>query len=815
MSIDRLSERLDNTGTGGTSANKAANKVASLIGRIRHIDAVEGLPTRYRLQVRAGLLDETLKLANYSAVTHLIIAIAVAIFFWKSASELYLVGLLAVIAVTIAATIYTNRLYRRAYAEAISEQGVSRGCRVAGSLALVLGVAWATMPVVLFAPADNNERLLVVAIAAGLISDVYVIGPLLSVSFLFAIPVIAGSFIGLARSGEPIALSISMLLLVYSVFVALSVARMSRLSRERILDRVRVQDQGETIGLLLNEFEEKSSDWLWETNEHGRFQHVSLRVAEALALPIETLQQSSLEAVLREGAGARYEADQTEDLLDDMRNVRPFHEHLAEIRTPDGTRWLKLSGKPFYDQNGYFAGFRGVGSDVTQARAAEAHIAYLATRDALTGLSNRVMFHEVASEACAAPMANPQGSLVSLLYMDLDGFKAVNDRAGHGAGDLLLQQVAERLRATIEAGTEAFRLGGDEFAIIYRGREPAGAEVLAETVIGVLRAPYTIDGMRVEIGVSVGIAHAPLDATCTEDLLRKADLALYSAKEAGKGRWQRFDIGLEQRAHRWRELDVAMRAGLVNGEMDLHYQPLVSLDNGEVVGCEALLRWTRAGQGSVSPGEMIPIAESTGFVIAIGEWALRKACAEALNWPTHMRVAVNISSSHFRLPDFASEVEAVLQETGLPPERLEIEITESIFLVNTAHVFDNLRTLRSLGVRIALDDFGTGYSSLSYLTQFPVDKIKIDRAFVRDLSSRPECLAVIKAVMVIARDLNIDVTVEGVETEQQAELLRSRQCNSAQGFLYSPARPSQEVHSLIRRIPQAIKQGLRSTRNAA
>jgi diguanylate cyclase (GGDEF)-like protein len=804
MPFERLNERRAKVGAAGNPAGTAT----SLFDGVWRMDTVEGLPVRYRLQVRAGLLDETVTLANYSAVTHLVVAGAVTWFFWKSAPKAYLLGLLAVIAVTIAATIYTNRLYRRAYGKAVSEEGVSRGHRVAGLLALVLGLAWATMPVVLFAPADSNDRLLVVAIAAGLISDVYVIGPLLSVSFLFATPLIFGSFIGLGRSWEPIGLSVSVLLLVYATFVALSVSRMSRLSRQRILDRVRVQDQGETIGLLLNEFEENTSDWLWETNDFGTFQHVSPRVAEAL-------QKSSLEVVLRQGKESRCDADQTDDLLDHLRAATPFHDHLAEIRTPAGSRWLNLCGKPFYDRSGSFAGFRGVGSDVTESRAAEAHIAYLATRDALTGLSNRVVFQKFTTESCAAAVSDPHAMPVSLFYLDLDGFKSVNDRAGHGTGDLLLQQVSERLRATVGAEAQVFRLGGDEFAIVQLGATPTEAEALAETLVATLGAPYTLYGMRAEIGVSVGIAHAPHDANDTEDLLRKADLALYSAKEAGKGRWQRFDMDLEQRGHRWRELDVAMRTGLVNGEIDLHYQPLVNLQDGEVLGCEALLRWTRADHGVVSPTEMIPIAESTGFVIVIGQWALRKACGEALNWPRHMRVAVNISSSHFRLPDFAKEVQAILVETGLQPQRLEIEITESIFLANTTHVLENLRTLRALGVRIALDDFGTGYSSLSYLIQFPVDKIKIDRAFVRDLSHRPECLAVIKAVMVIARDLSIDVTVEGVETEQQADLLRARRCNSAQGFLYSPARPSQEVHGLIESIPCSIKNSRRSSRHAA
>ncbi|MBP28563.1 EAL domain-containing protein [Methylobacterium sp.] len=785
---------------GPDPARRSRRRTGSLLGRLRGPDTVDALPNRYRLQVRTGLLDETLKLATYSAVTHLIIALAVTYFFWGSASHTYLLGLLAVVAALITATTYTTWLYWRAYAGTASERSVRWGCRISAGLAFALGLAWATMPVVLFTPCSSEERLLVVAIVAGLISDAYVVGPLLSVSYLFAVPVIVGSFVGLARSGEPIALSIGFLLTVYAVFVVTSVRRMSRLSCQRILDRVRVEDQSETIGLLLNAFEANASDWLWETDETGQFQHVSTRMADVLARPVETLQHARFQALLAGRREAPIEADQSVDLLERLRGGTPFHQLLIAVDTPAGRRWLRLSGKPFLDQGGRFAGFRGVGSDMTEARRTEAHIAFLATRDPMTGLSNRVMFHAVASEACAAAVAQGPAPVVSLLYLDLDGFKTVNDSIGHAAGDALLGQVGDRLRALLPADAQAFRLGGDEFAILQRGRDAAAAQALAEAIIGALREPYLIDGVRAEIGVSIGIACAPADATDPEDLLRKADLALYSAKEAGKGRWRDFDSGLEVRVQRRRELDEAMRHALADGEMTLHYQPLVSLQDGHVVGCEALLRWTRPGLGPVSPAELIPIAEGTGFVVTIGRWALRRACTEALTWPASLRVAVNISSVHFRRPDFFADVAAVLAETGLAANRLEIEITESIFLANTPHVLDNLRSLRALGVRIALDDFGTGYSSLSYLTQFPVDKIKIDRAFVRDLSSRPECLTVIAAIMVIARDLGIDVTVEGVETEQQAELLRLRRCDSAQGFLYSPARPPGEIPGLIERI---------------
>ncbi len=778
----------------------------------------EAPPERYRHQIRTDLLDETLKLANISAVTHLAVAVVIPILFWDTASRVYLAGLFAVVTAIIGLTLYTNRLYRRIYADGVSEIGVARGYRMAAGLALALGLTWATMPIMLFAPASNDQRLIIVATAAGLISDAYVVGPLLSVSFLFAVPLILGSFVGLARSGEAIALSIGVLLIVYAMFVLASVARMSRLSRERIHDRVRVEDQGQTIGLLLNEFEANTSDWLWETDEAGRFQHVSTRMAQALGRTEDELHATSLATLL--GGTAREEdepeGDGATEILACLSGREPFRERLVAFAGPEGIRWLRLSGKPFQDRRGVFAGFRGVGSDVTASRAAEERIAFLATRDALTGLSNRAVFHEIAQTACRAA-AQPGGRTKSLLYLDLDGFKLVNDSAGHGAGDALLRQVADRIRAiaAAEPSAHGFRLGGDEFAILHRGSIEA-AEALAQACVTTIGEPYWIDGVRAEIGVSVGLAHAPRDAADPESLLRKADLALYTAKEAGKGRWRAFDASLERRAQRQRELDAAMRPALENGEMALHYQPLVSLgDDGRVVGFEALLRWNRPGEGAVSPAETVPIAESTGFVIEIGRWALGKACAEAAGWPEALRVAVNISSIHFRLPGFVGEVEAALQATGLPAGRLEIEITETIFLGNTPNVIENLRRLRALGVRIALDDFGTGFSSLSYLTQFPVDKIKIDRAFVRDLIHRRECLTVIEAIMVIARDLSIDVTVEGVETVQQAELLRLKRCNSAQGFLYSPARPAREVPGLIESIPLKANPALPPQASAA
>jgi EAL domain-containing protein (putative c-di-GMP-specific phosphodiesterase class I) len=287
-------------------------------------------------------------------------------------------------------------------------------------------------------------------------------------------------------------------------------------------------------------------------------------------------------------------------------------------------------------------------------------------------------------------------------------------------------------------------------------------------------------------------------------LLARADLALYAAKAAGKGGWRRFEASLEERALRTRRLDADMRLALARNELELHYQPLVRLGDGAVVGFEALLRWNKPGHGWISPGEIIPIAEETGFIVEIGTWALRKACRDALAWPGQ-RVAVNISSLQFRMPDFYDRVAEALDATGIAPERLEIEITESILLDLSDDVVENLRRLRARGVRVALDDFGTGYSSLSYLTHFHFNKIKIDRTFIRDLQDRPDTVAVVEAITALAGALDMDVTVEGVETSEQAEILRSKRCGTAQGFLYSPARPAAEIPALIPALARTLR----------
>ncbi|AWN43257.1 putative bifunctional diguanylate cyclase/phosphodiesterase [Methylobacterium durans] len=467
---------------------------------------------------------------------------------------------------------------------------------------------------------------------------------------------------------------------------------------------------------------------------------------------------------------------------------------------PEGTRWWQLSGKPVLDRTGRLAGFRGVGSDVTASRISEARIAFLASYDPLTGLANRTLFHDLAGAEC--DRAAETGEPCALLYLDLDGFKTVNDSFGHGAGDQLLRSVAQRLQPFADAGTWIFRLGGDEFAVLHRCAGPLEAADLARAIIAAVSAPYRIDALAAEIGVSIGVALTPADALDPESLLRKADLALYRAKARGKGIVHLFERDLEITQRTRRELEADLKLALQRDEFELHYQPLTALRDGRVVAFEALLRWRSPTRGFVTPAEFIPVAEATGMIVAIGRFALQAACREAARWPGQIRVAVNISPIQFRTSEFLRDIAAALEASGLEPGRLEIEITESVFLDKTAITMANLHELRSRGIRIALDDFGTGYSSLSYLAKFPVDKIKIDRSFVRDIDEQDGNLAVIEAILAIAQKLGIAVTAEGVETVEQAQVLRARNCNDIQGFLISPARPASEIPGLIARVPE-------------
>jgi diguanylate cyclase len=427
--------------------------------------------------------------------------------------------------------------------------------------------------------------------------------------------------------------------------------------------------------------------------------------------------------------------------------------------------------------------------DLTERRRAEEKVRQLAHHDTLTGLPNRALLGSRLSQALETAALG--GSLVAVLCLDLDRFKAVNDLLGHQGGDLLLVQVARRLQGCVRAGTTVARLGGDEFAIIvpHLPTTDQGAD-LARRVVDTLSNPFDLEGVRASIGVSIGLAFYPMDGTSPDLLLRNADTALYCAKESGRGTFKFFDASMEQRIVTRRNLETDLRQALELDQLVLFYQPIVDCNEGAVLGYEALLRWNHPERGLIPPSEFIPLAEETKLIVEIGHWVLATACAEAASWPIPHRLAVNLSSGQFQEPDLVSRLVTILERTGLHASRLELEVTESVIIANAAIAAAAFDDIRALGVRIVLDDFGSGYSSLSCLRQFAFDKIKIDQTFVQGLGEDNGTQAVVDAMLVLARGLCLDVTAEGVETERQLEQLRRRQCHEVQGFLLGRPKPA-------------------------
>jgi diguanylate cyclase (GGDEF)-like protein len=453
-------------------------------------------------------------------------------------------------------------------------------------------------------------------------------------------------------------------------------------------------------------------------------------------------------------------------------------------------RVIAISRRPMPD-----GGSVAIHQDITAQKRADERIAYLAHYDALTDLPNRFQFREQLEQRLRFVQ---RGECLAVLYFDLDHFKSVNDTLGHPVGDELLKAMADRLRGCVRETDLVARLGGDEFAIIQH------AAALREDVIGLadriqqaIKKPFEFDGHQIVADTSIGIAMAPADGTEPNQLLKNADLALYEAKTAGRGTYRFFESSMDARIKARRALEFDLRQAIMCEGFELHYQPLVDFRDNRITGCEALLRWPHPDRGMISPAEFIPVAEETGLINQLGDWVLKTACLEASSWPGDMKIAVNVSPVQFKSRTLALAVASALAASRLPAHRLELEITEAVLIDDDETVLPVLHQLRNLGVRIAMDDFGTGYSSLSYLQRFPFDKIKIDRRFINGVAEQDGSLAIVQAVIGIARSRNIATTAEGVETDRQRDLLRALGCTEMQGHLFSPAKSAAEIWRLF------------------
>ena len=546
---------------------------------------------------------------------------------------------------------------------------------------------------------------------------------------------------------------------------------------------------------IFQAYENAKLGWFWSTDAQGRLTYVSRHVAQELEQEPGDLIGQPFAAVFgldpdRECAGQR-----TLPFL--LGTHTSFIELTAcAVGCTDG-QWWAISGLPQVDSQGEFVGYHGHGRDITETLRSQRDASQLAMYDSLTGLANRhhmagrlattLTAYQVAKRSCA------------LMMLDLDRFKQVNDTLGHQAGDELLKQVAQRLRRVIDETCEIGRLGGDEFQIVLPDADDRGAlGELGHKIITMLSQPYSIDGARCVIGASVGIAIAPYDGLESEELIRNADLALYAAKGAGRGQYRFYSSDLHSVAEERRQLEEDMRDALAEGQMRLAYQPIVALGENRITGFEALLRWEHPDRGDISPALFIPIAEETGLIGALGEWALRQACLEAASWEGNVRVAVNVSPIQFANIGLPALVASALAASQLAPDRLELEITESVFLGEGADTQTMFDALKRLGVRLALDDFGTGYSSLGYLQKAPFDKIKIDQSFVRSATEPGNRnSAIITAIVSLANALGMETTAEGIEARDTLDLMHSLGVSHGQGYLFSRAIDQDKVLELL------------------
>jgi diguanylate cyclase (GGDEF)-like protein len=457
------------------------------------------------------------------------------------------------------------------------------------------------------------------------------------------------------------------------------------------------------------------------------------------------------------------------------------------VSTADG-RVISIRRIPV--ENG---GWVATHEDITERRRAEAEIVHLARHDVLTGLANRAEFNSKLAEASKRLKRN--GGAVTVMMLDLDKFKAVNDTLGHPAGDQLLVEVGQRLRSILRETDVPARLGGDEFAIIQEGGpgQHEGAIALALRIINAVSQPFDLNGQAASIGVSIGIAMAPEHGVEPEDLLKSADLALYNAKTNGRNDFRIYHGIMREMAQTQQSAEGELRDAIAREEFELHYQPVVDVKTRQISGVEALVRWRHPTKGLIEPDEFIPLAESTGLIVALGGWVLQRACADAASWPSQVNIAINISAVQFQKGNLFDVVLCTLVETGLAPERLELEITENSLLDNQETHLATIRQLKNLGISMALDDFGTGYASVTYLTNFPFDKIKIDRSFTQGVLNRRDCAAVVSSVLALAQGLGTQTTAEGIETEEQFEYMREAGVDLVQGYLFGRPVPIAEL----------------------
>ena len=647
----------------------------------------------------------------------------------------------------------------------------------------VMGVAWAAA-VLLFAPHASPPQLLALwAVMTALMAG--------SAFALSAMPLATAVFlliVGSTVSFAMLHLGLAMVSGIAAVFTGGLIGACLNAGRTFVLHEsaeLALVEKNEVVSLLLREFDDSGGDWMWQTDASKCLMRVSPRFAYALGVETNALETKPLLQIL---AGESWETGNVSaglrDLAEKLKRRESFSDLILPVTIGGETHFWEMSASPRYDERGLFLGFRGVGSDVTAQRRSAEKINHLARYDMLTGLPNRLQVTEALGEAMAE--AHRWRGRCAFMMIDLDRFKLVNDALGHPIGDRLLTGVAERLQSLMNDKDMCGRLGGDEFGVVVRdASDTAKLQRLARNIIETLSKPYEVDHHTLYIGASVGTAIGPRDGASVEMLMRSADLALYRSKDEGGGAHSSYEPQLYAQAEERRDLEIALRQALEKNQFHIHYQPVVCADGSAIEGFEALLRWQHPELGNVGPARFVPVAEEARLIGPIGEWLLRSACEEAMRWPETVRISVNVSAEQLTNPNFLSVVISSLAHSRLPADRLELEVTESVFIREGTNAVAVLEQLMTLGIRLAIDDFGTGYSSLGYLSKIKFSTIKIDRSFVQNATRNvPEALAIIRAVVALADSLGMTTTAEGVETDSEYQLVRRLGCRKVQGYLF-------------------------------
>ncbi|WP_197435103.1 putative bifunctional diguanylate cyclase/phosphodiesterase [Nitratireductor arenosus] len=684
-------------------------------------------------------------------------------------------------------------------------------------ICFLFGAVWGSLPLIFYAGADEGVRhILTVLITAYLASSAFILAALPLAVFAFSVPIAIMMVVTFVQAGVVGHTFELQLIGVYALAFPIALRQHASAFAERVIAMAQVREQTQLISLLLHDFEANSNDWHWQCDSRLNLVRASDSFAKQSGLSAGRLSRLRLDRVLTMCASPRERAgDRREEVLLHLLRGEAFRDCAVLLVIDGHERWWSITGTPTYDRDGVFAGFRGIGRDIGAQKIKEEELEYLAHHDSLTGVGNRARFNRELVRARG--LAEAASRRFALVLFDLDDFKAINDTAGHSVGDTVLQTTTRRIAGFLPRDSFLARIGGDEFAAIIEIKENMDAarlrEIVEKVVHEVARPVESSDG-TFKVGVSAGIAVMPDDGRDPEQLMQLADIALYDAKSRGKEQVRLASNEAGAAFARRKQLELDLWKAISRGEIFVEFQPVVSARTGRPILFEALARWRHPDFGLVEPGDFVALAEQTGSIGEIGAWVLAEACGRAAMWPQAVRVAVNISPRQLEYGDLPDLVRAVLETTGLVPNRLEIEVTESAYRGGVGLVASVVAQLHELGVTVAMDDFGTGYSSLSSLREVPFDKIKIDQSLVGQGAADKRTVSVLRSIVTIGRTLGMQVTAEGVETPEQEAFLRGIGVDSLQGFYFGRPMPGDAVADLLTADTQS-KNVPGSSRNSA